>query len=44
VRTAAIDYDHYISKQLQPIADAILPFVLSRTLDLSAQDQFSFDF
>jgi DNA polymerase-2 len=44
VRSAAIDYDHYISKQLQPIADAILPFVISRTLDLSAQDQFSFDF
>jgi len=44
VRTAAIDYDHYISKQLQPIADAILPFVISRTIDLSSQDQFSFDF
>ncbi|MFP5394196.1 MAG: DNA polymerase II, partial [Gammaproteobacteria bacterium] len=22
-----IDYDHYVSKQLQPVADAILPFV-----------------
>lgn len=22
-----IDYDHYVSRQLQPIADAILPFV-----------------
>ncbi len=32
VRTAPIDYDHYISRQLQPIADAILPFV---------QDDFS---
>ncbi|WP_177327305.1 DNA polymerase II [Pseudomonas sp. H1h] len=27
VRRAAIDYDHYISRQLQPVADAILPFV-----------------
>lgn len=21
------DYDHYLSKQLQPVADAILPFM-----------------
>ena len=27
VRRAPIDYDHYVSRQLQPIADAILPFV-----------------
>jgi DNA polymerase-2 len=27
VRCAAIDYDHYITRQLQPVADAILPFV-----------------
>ncbi len=27
VRRAAIDYDHYVTRQLQPIADAILPFV-----------------
>jgi DNA polymerase-2 len=26
-REAAIDYEHYLNKQLQPIADAILPFV-----------------
>ena len=26
-RHSAIDYDHYLSKQLQPVADAILPFV-----------------
>ena len=26
-RSAALDYDHYVTKQLQPIADAILPFV-----------------
>ncbi|MBS7661714.1 DNA polymerase II [Pseudomonas lalucatii] len=24
---AAIDYEHYLSRQLQPVADAILPFV-----------------
>ena len=27
VRRSAIDYDHYITRQLQPVADAILPFV-----------------
>ena len=27
VRRAAIDYDHYVTRQLQPIVDAILPFV-----------------
>ena len=26
-RESAIDYQHYIDKQLQPIADAILPFI-----------------
>ncbi len=26
-RRAAIDYDHYLTRQLQPVADAILPFV-----------------
>ncbi|WP_122664477.1 DNA polymerase II [Pseudomonas viridiflava] len=26
-RHAPIDYDHYVSRQLQPIAEAILPFV-----------------
>ncbi len=25
--SSPIDYDHYVSRQLQPIADAILPFV-----------------
>ncbi|MFV0456261.1 MAG: DNA polymerase II [Pseudomonas sp.] len=35
-RRAAIDYDHYISRQLKPVADAILPFVnddFSRLID-----------
>ena len=27
IRSAPIDYEHYVSKQLQPVADAILPFV-----------------
>ena len=27
VRTGAIDYEHYVARQLQPVADAILPFV-----------------
>lgn len=26
-RTSAIDYQHYIDKQLKPVADAILPFI-----------------
>ncbi|MDE1166104.1 MAG: DNA polymerase II [Pseudomonas sp.] len=26
-RVSAIDYDHYVTRQLQPVADAILPFV-----------------
>ena len=27
VRRSAIDYEHYLTRQLQPVADAILPFV-----------------
>jgi len=27
VRRSPIDYDHYVTRQLQPVADAILPFV-----------------
>ncbi len=27
VRRAAIDYEHYLTRQLQPVAEAILPFV-----------------
>lgn len=29
-RTSHIDYDHYIEKQLRPVADAILPFIHMR--------------
>lgn len=32
IRRATIDYEHYLTRQLQPVADAILPFV---------QDDFS---
>ncbi|MBT8766994.1 DNA polymerase II [Metapseudomonas boanensis] len=35
-RRAPIDYDHYVTRQLQPVADAILPFVqadFSRLID-----------
>jgi DNA polymerase-2 len=24
---SALDYDHYLTRQLQPVADAILPFL-----------------
>jgi DNA polymerase-2 len=27
IRRTAIDYEHYLTRQLQPVADAILPFV-----------------
>jgi DNA polymerase-2 len=27
VRRAEIDYDHYLQRQLRPVAEAILPFV-----------------
>jgi DNA polymerase-2 len=26
-RASPIDYEHYVTRQLQPIADAILPFL-----------------
>ncbi len=26
-RTSPLDYDHYLTRQLQPVADGILPFV-----------------
>ncbi len=35
-RQAAIDYEHYVTRQLQPVADGILPFVeddFSRLID-----------
>ena len=27
LRRSPIDYEHYLTKQLEPIADAILPFL-----------------
>ncbi|MFZ0486226.1 MAG: hypothetical protein WAL83_04450, partial [Arenicellales bacterium] len=26
-RTASLDYDHYVERQIKPVADAVLPFV-----------------
>jgi DNA polymerase-2 len=40
VRTAPLDYEHYITRQLEPIADAILPFVGDRFARL-IDDQLS---
>ena len=38
--TSPLDYDHYISKQIQPIADGILPFI-NQSFDKIASDQLS---
>ncbi|MBF9000120.1 DNA polymerase II [Vibrio nitrifigilis] len=35
-RQSPIDYDHYIDKQLKPVADAILPFIGMQFNDLNA--------
>ncbi|MDH0650206.1 DNA polymerase II [Pseudomonas sp. GD03858] len=42
--SSPVDYEHYLTRQLQPVADAILPFVLGRTIDLGHMDQLAFDF
>lgn len=39
-----IDYDHYVTRQLQPVADAILPFVMSGTVDLLSLEQLTLGF
>ena len=36
-RTSRIDYDHYIEKQLRPLADAILPFIDMRFDDVTSK-------
>ena len=41
---SSVDYEHYVARQLQPVADAILPFVLGHTIDLGHLDQLAFDF
>jgi DNA polymerase-2 len=40
--SAPIDYAHYIERQLQPIADAILPFVGDDFLLLTSPQQTLF--
>lgn len=41
-RRAAIDYDHYLTRQLQPVADAILPFVDDDFAALTSRQQSLF--
>ena len=36
-QTASIDYQHYIDKQLQSVADDILPFLGSNFVKITAQ-------
>jgi DNA polymerase-2 len=42
VRRAPIDYEHYVSRQLQPIADAILPFLGDDFMALTSRQQILF--
>jgi DNA polymerase II len=41
-RRAPIDYDHYVSRQLQPVADAILPFAGEDFSSLTSRQQALF--
>ena len=41
-RRAPIDYEHYLSRQLQPVADAILPFVQDDFTSLTSRQQTLF--
>ena len=42
LRRSAIDYDHYLTRQLQPVADAILPFVDDDFTTLTSRQQSLF--
>ncbi len=42
VRRAPIDYEHYLTRQLQPVADAILPFLRDDFSALTSQQQTLF--
>jgi DNA polymerase-2 len=42
VRSAAIDYGHYLERQLQPVADAILPFLGDDFATLTSRQQALF--
>jgi DNA polymerase II len=41
-RRSAIDYEHYLTRQLQPVADAILPFVGDDFAALTSRQQILF--
>ncbi len=41
-RRAPIDYEHYLTRQLQPVADAILPFVGDDFVTLTSRQQTLF--
>jgi len=42
IRRAPIDYEHYLSRQLQPVADAILPFLGDDFATLISRQQILF--
>ncbi|MEO7494579.1 MAG: DNA polymerase II [Massilia sp.] len=42
VQRSAIDYEHYLTRQLQPVADAILPFVDDDFTALTSRQQSLF--
>ena len=42
VRHSAIDYEHYLTRQLEPIADAILPFLGDSFANLTSPQQTLF--
>ena len=41
-RRAPIDYEHYLTRQLQPVADGILPFVQDDFATLTSAQQTLF--
>jgi DNA polymerase-2 len=41
-RRSPIDYEHYLTRQLQPVADAILPFVDDDITTLTSRQQSLF--
>ena len=42
IRRAPIDYEHYLTRQLQPVADAILPFLRDDFVSLTSPQQTLF--
>jgi DNA polymerase-2 len=42
VQRSSIDYEHYLTRQLQPVADAILPFVNDDFASLTSRQQTLF--